>query len=128
MFFKGGLIESWGRGTIKMVNECLNAGLPEPDIEYSSGGINVTFYKNTFTKNKLIQIGLNDRQIKAIEHMKETGKITNSEFQKINSVSKATATRDLTELSDKFNLIEKIGESEIGTYYILKGFKKGSVY
>ena len=45
---------------------------------------------------------------------------------KINSVSKATATRDLTELFDKYKLITKKGETGIGTYYELKGLKKGS--
>lgn len=33
--------------------------------------------------------------------MKEKGKITNSSYQTLNSVSKATATRDLTELINK---------------------------
>jgi len=45
---------------------------------------------------------------------------------KLSSVSKATATRDLTELFDKYKLIAKKGETGIGTYYELKGFKKGS--
>ena len=31
-FFKGGLIEACGRGTLKIVDECKKAGLPEPDI------------------------------------------------------------------------------------------------
>ena len=125
-FFKGGLIEAWGRGTVKIINECKNAGLPEPIIENVFGGIQVTIFKNRLDKTKLIELGLNDRQIKAIEYLKENKKITNSEYQKLNSVSKATATRDLTELFDKYKLIEKKGETGIGTYYELKGFKKGS--
>ena len=36
--------------------------------------------------------------------MKEKGKITNSMYQKLNSVSKRTATNDLTELVDKYKL------------------------
>jgi len=125
-FFKGGLIEAWGRGTVKIINECVNAGLPEPKIEKASGGIRVILFKNLLDKSKLIELGLNERQIKAIEFLKENQKITNSQYQKINSVSKATATRDLTELFDKYKLIEKEGETGIGTYYKLKGLKKGS--
>lgn len=49
-FFKGGLIEAWGRGTIKIVNECKNAGLPEAVIENVSGGISVTLFKNMSKK------------------------------------------------------------------------------
>ncbi len=44
-FFKGGLIEAWGRGTLKIINECKKAGLPEPKIERTSGGISVTILK-----------------------------------------------------------------------------------
>jgi len=29
--------EAWGRGTLKIVDECKKAGLPEPDIEKNSG-------------------------------------------------------------------------------------------
>jgi len=42
VFFKGGLIEAWGRGTLKIINECIQYGLPEPAIELMSGGIAVT--------------------------------------------------------------------------------------
>ena len=126
VFFKGGLIEAWGRGTVKIINECIRAGLPEPTIETAFGGIQVTLYKNLLDLTKLIGLGLNKRQIKAIEFLKENIKITNSEYQKLNSVSKATATRDLTELLEKYKLIEKKGETGIGTYYELKGLIKGS--
>jgi len=121
VFFKAGLIEAWGRGTVKIINECVNAGLPEPKIEKASGGIRVILFKNLLDKLKLIELGLNSRQIKAIEYLKENRKITNSQYQKINSVSKATATRDLTELVDKFNLLKRYGEVGAGTVYILIG-------
>ena len=40
-FFKGGLIEAWGRGTLKIIDECKKSGLPEPLIEPMFGGISV---------------------------------------------------------------------------------------
>ncbi|MCK5347095.1 MAG: hypothetical protein KAR20_26985, partial [Candidatus Heimdallarchaeota archaeon] len=33
VFFKGGLIEAWGRGTLKIIDECKKAGLPEPEFK-----------------------------------------------------------------------------------------------
>ncbi len=113
-FFKAGLIEAWGRGTVKIINECKNAGLPEPIIENVFGGIQVTLFKNRLDKTKLIELGLNDRQIKAIEYLKENIKITNSEYQKLNSVSKATATRDLMELVEKHKILKKEGKVGAG--------------
>ena len=52
--------------------------------------------------------------MKAVLFAKENGEITNSDYQKITSVSKRTATSDLTELVDRYNLLEKLGA---GTYY-----------
>ena len=37
IFFKAGLIETWGRGTIKITDECSNAGLPEPEFKEEFG-------------------------------------------------------------------------------------------
>ncbi len=120
-FFKGGLIEAWGRGTIKIINECKKAGLPEPIIEYSSGGISVTILKSQFNEKSLIEIGLSARQIKAVKYLKENQSITNKIYQEICEVSKATATRDLTELIEKFRLLERSGEVGAGTSYKLIG-------
>jgi len=120
-FFKGGLIEAWGRGTIKIINECKKAELPEPIIEYSSGGISVTILKNLFDEKSLIANGLSTRQIKAIGFIKENKNLTNKIYQEICEVSKATATRDLTELIEKFKLLERSGEVGAGTSYKLIG-------
>jgi ATP-dependent DNA helicase RecG len=120
-FFKGGLIEAWGRGTIKIINECKKAGLPEPLIENISGGISVTIFKNSLDNKTLIDKGLSNRQIKAIEYLKQHKQITNKIYQEICEVSKATATRDLTELIEKYKLLERSGEVGAGTTYKLIG-------
>src|SRR5690606_22639060 len=96
--FKGGLIDAWGRGTIKIIEACKQAGLPEPEIIERDGGLLVTLFKNSMTTEQLVKLGLNERQLKAVEYVKERGKITNKEYQEINLVAKPTATRDLSEL------------------------------
>ena len=120
-FFKGGLIEAWGRGTIKIINECKKAGLPEPLMEQVSGGISITIFKNSYSEKFLIDKGLNERQIKAVLFIKENGKITNKKYQELSSISKATATRDLTELIEKHKILERTGEVGAGTIYRLIG-------
>ena len=99
--FKGGLIDAWGRGTISIIDECKAAGLPEPELVERFGGFMVTLFKDSLTEEQLVKLGLNQRQIKAVLYVKEKGKITNSEYQKINDCSRATANRDLTELAQK---------------------------
>jgi predicted HTH transcriptional regulator len=34
--FRSGYIESWGRGTLKIIRECKQAGIPEPVFSYDS--------------------------------------------------------------------------------------------
>ena len=117
VFFKAGLIETWGRGTIKIIEECKNAGLPEPKFEVLNGGIAVTFFKNILSKEKLIEKGLNKRQLIAVEYLKNNDFLTNSIYQDICKTSERTASRDLEQLTNKKILI-KIGEKK-GTKYKL---------
>jgi len=119
--FKGGLIDAWGRGTIKIMETCKQAGLPEPEIIEQDGGLLVTMFKNNLTKEQLTKLGLNERQLKAVEYVKEKGKITNKEYQELNGVSKVTAYRDLTELIEQYKLFERKGDVGAGTSYFLIG-------
>ena len=118
VFFKGGLIEAWGRGTIKIINECINLGLPEPEIEIVGGGISVTLFKDKYTENYLNSLGLNKRQINAILFIKDKIKITNKEYQELFDISRNTASRDLQELVDK-HIIKSSGTKGAGSYYEL---------
>jgi len=45
VFYKAGLIENWGRGTIDIMDECNKQGLPQPLFEYEFTTLKVTFYK-----------------------------------------------------------------------------------
>ncbi len=42
--FLGGYIDTWGRGTLKIINSCKQAGLPEPEIKEMNGGVMVTVF------------------------------------------------------------------------------------
>jgi len=114
--FKGGLIDSWGRGTVRIIETCKEAGLPEPELTERDGGFLVTLFKDNLTEEQLVKRGLNARQIRAVQYVKEKGKITNKEYQEINDVSKRTATNDLSDLVEKYQLLKQLGAS-VSTYY-----------
>jgi ATP-dependent DNA helicase RecG len=114
--FKGGLIDAWGRGTIKIIETCLEAGLPEPELIERDGGFLVTLFKDKFTEEQLVRLGLNQRQLKAVQYVKAKGKITNKEYQEVNEVSKRTASNDLSELVEKYQILKQLGAS-VSTYY-----------
>lgn len=61
---------------------------------------------------------MNERQIKAVIYVKEKGKITNRDYQKEFSVSRQTATRDLTELVEK-KLFKLQGTGKCDICYVL---------
>jgi ATP-dependent DNA helicase RecG len=119
--YKGGFIDTWGRGTLKIINACKEAELPIPEIKEEFGGFSVTIFKDTFTEEQLKKMGLNERQIRAVMYVKEYKNISNQKFQELFEVSKATATRDLTELVVIFKLLKKEGTTGAGTSYILMG-------
>ena len=116
--FKGGYIDAWGRGTIKILDTCKQAGLPEPEMQEQDGGFIITLFKNNLTEEQLIKLGLNDRQLKAVFFVKEKGSITNSAYQLLNKTSDRTALRDLETLTE-LNVLIKEGEKK-GTCYKLK--------
>lgn len=122
VFYYAGFIETWGHGTIKIVNKCLEQGLPEPDFSEENGVITVIFYKDKWNEEILKKLGLNERQMKAVMYVKENGKITNNEYQRF-GLKKRQATDDLKELEEK-GVLEKIGKTGRGTYYILRGAKR----
>jgi len=119
--FRSGYIESWGRGISKMTEQCHNFGLPAPLFFFKSSGFWVEFRKNVYNHNQLKDLGLNDRQIKAVLFVKEHMRINNSDYQTLNDISKATATRDLTELVEKFKIFDRSGVVGAGTNYVLIG-------
>ncbi len=120
-FFRSGYIESWGRGTIKIIDKCKEAGLPNPEYVYEGNDFWVIFRKDNLNEEYLKQKGLNNRQIKAVMYVKTNNKISNKEFQEQFEVYKATATRDLKELTDKFKLFDREGDVGAGTVYKLIG-------
>jgi len=116
--FRGGYIDSWGSGIMKIVDSCKAAGLPSPLMEEDGGGFIVRLFKDNLTEDQLSKLGLNERQIKAVQYVSEKGKITNGEYQTLNSVSKRTATNDLSELVEKYKLVNNVGFGA-GSFYEL---------
>ena len=119
VFFKGGLIESWGRGTIKIINECKKAGLPTPKITEMTDGIVVTLYKNIYIKEHLSKFELNERQLEALLLWKEKGEIVTNLYAEKFGIEGRTARRDITELVEK-DLLIKTGDLKT-TKYFFKG-------
>lgn len=120
--FRAGYIESWGRGTIKIINACKEHKIAPPIFSNNPPDFQVELIR--YSEGALKERGLKDGLIQIVLYVQANEIITNSEVQKLCEVSKATATRYLKELEDNF--IDKMGTTGVGTVYVLKGLNKDS--
>lgn len=119
-----GLVEKAGTGIQRMKDAMKNAGLKKPKIDVSENFFTIRFYGHK--KEELAKISegkeiikLNERQKKAIEFVKEKGRITNREYQKLNNTTRETAKLDLDKMS-RLEIFERKGSGR-GIFYTLSG-------
>lgn len=101
VFYDIGEIERYGSGIQRMIQSCLDAGLPPPEFKEVFGGFQVIFRKNIYSEKFLSGQDLNERQLHAVSYVKEYGEITNREYREITGTTRTTATRDLAGLVRK---------------------------
>ena len=115
VFYYANLIESWGSGTLKMIDLCKEQNLPEPEFVERKEGLGeftVVFHKDIFNEEELRKRGLNERQIKAVIYVKGNGKITIREYKELYPLlSDKTLSRDLAELVKK-GVLKEIGNKK----------------
>jgi ATP-dependent DNA helicase RecG len=116
--FKGGYIDAWGRGTLKIINACNEAGLPEPEMKEQDGGMLVTLFRDMLTEDRLRKKGFSERQVKAILYVKENRRISNAEYQKLFGVARNTASIELKKLVET-GFLKSSGAKGAGAFYTL---------
>lgn len=62
VLYRCGVIESWGRGTLKIVRLAEEAGLPRPEIEDAGGCVTVRFLPTRYVPPQRIAHDLTERQ------------------------------------------------------------------
>ncbi|MBI3850442.1 MAG: DUF4062 domain-containing protein [Verrucomicrobia bacterium] len=112
-------IEKFGTGTLMMIRETAAHALPEPDFEQRGGEFVTTVWRDWLTDAVMAGLELNQRQQNAVGFVKQHGRITNAEYQKLVGVSDSTALRDIGILEAK-GVFERIGTTGRRTYYALR--------
>jgi ATP-dependent DNA helicase RecG len=134
--FQWGYIEELGLGVDRMIEDMVAAGHPAPKFNATAYSFTVTMSnikERRATPNISINIPsadvqvtsssgtltVNERQARAIQYIREHGRITNRDFQVIcPNVTPETLRTDLSDLVEK-SVLMRVGEKK-GTYYILK--------
>ena len=130
-FFRAGYIETWGRGTVNIVEYCTQAGLPEPVFEGKWGGIAIIFTKHPDEKpwevvgessekdlekdlEKLLSI--NEKRI--FEIIFDNPKITTRELSSIIKINERNIRKNIDKLKNK-GLIKRIGSDRGGYWKVI---------
>jgi len=117
--------EKIGSGIGRMRIVCDEQNCPYPEVDYTDTHFYLNFKPSReYLKmseiekpNVELEYELNERQKKAIDFLKENGKITNSNYRNLCNVSTDTAHKDLRELVEK-NILIREGAGR-GTYYLM---------
>jgi predicted HTH transcriptional regulator len=120
-------IERVGTGTLDMIRLCREAGLPEPEFHPEGERFVTVIRRDWLTEGLMAQLGLNERQRKAVAYVRAHGRITNSDYRKLTGAIKKTASRDLDGLVAK-GVLARMGTTGRGTSYYLatKGDMNGT--
>jgi ATP-dependent DNA helicase RecG len=97
-FFLIKYIEQFGTGTGRMLQDCRDAGVPEPEFESSADSFRIVFRRAVSPREVLSELNLSSRRTDALEYAITHPKLTRPDYERIALVPRATANRDLTEL------------------------------
>jgi len=72
-FYRRGIIEEWGRGTLKMADLAIVAGLPSPEIEELSGCLTVRFRRANHVPTRIAENDSGRRQDAILALLEQMG-------------------------------------------------------
>lgn len=96
VFYRRGIIEAWGRGTVKMAELAASAGLPRPEIEDVGGCVTVRFRPTGYVPPERVGHSLTDRQraILAVLHDSDGGLALRDIFSQLGDLATERQIRD----------------------------------
>ncbi len=122
VFYKAGLIENWGRGTINVINNCLDYGLPEPEFRFDMNVFWAVLFNDTDndTGNDTDNDTDTDNRLnKIIELINKNNKISTKQLSLKCKVSQITIKRDIEKLK-KQNKLKRIGGERTGYWEVVR--------
>lgn len=116
-FFLIKYVEQFGTGIQRILDDCHARKLPEPTFEVHGQTFRAIFRPGEISEKAGTAADLNDRQKKALEFIREHGKIQTGEYRKIVGIGQRQAVKDLN-LMVEHGVITRKGAGR-STKYIL---------
>jgi len=130
-FFRAGLIEAWGSGCVRMIEDCRNLGIPEPDYRYDMGGFWVEFNSkvgddvgDSVGDDVGDGVGdgasarLSETSKKILELIKRNPAISIAEIADQIGVTKRSVERSIQKLQQK-KMLTRIGNAKTGHWLVI---------
>ena len=111
VFFRAGLIEAWGRGTLRIIDDCAKANVLTPIFQYDFSGFIVDFtIKNNKSSDKS-----SDKILKLI---KQQSNITIKDLSEKIGISTRAIEKHIKTLKQNNKIIRK-GSDKVGVWEVL---------
>jgi ATP-dependent DNA helicase RecG len=120
-FYRRGIIEVWGRGTLKMAELTEQAGLAPPEFECSMGEVIVRFRPSRYVPPTRVGHDLSPLQRELLEVLSEIGPATLRQISEslVSSAPRRTV-QDNLQLLRRLGLVDVTGRAH-GARWMLKG-------
>lgn len=112
-FYRRGIIEEWGRGTLKMAEAAISAGLPHPEVVDAGGAVTVRFRNGRSVPAQRDEGNLTERQRAILEVLERSGDalaLREIRTRLVLQVGERQLRRDLATLRDS-GLVKIVGRS-----------------
>ena len=106
------IIEKWGSGIPRIIRECQEYGLPEPELIDFDGDFRINMYRQPSliqagTIGTIIGIKVTSPEERVLTIMKQNARVTQKELQKELGNSLRTIKRMIAELQDKGYIVRR---------------------
>jgi ATP-dependent DNA helicase RecG len=128
-FFRAGLVEAWGRGIEKVIQECIEHGCQEPIFDYRESGLMVEF-KTCAAKSEgnvrpemrpeMRPEKLSQTEQQIVKILKANPSATTRQIADQMGVFKSTITRNIEKLKNR-GVVGRIGSTKQGIWRINEG-------
>lgn len=127
--FLGGYIDTWGRGTLKIIRSCREAGLPEPEMKEMNGGVAVILFAHPQldetsekasekTSNEKVGENITVNQRMILEILSRNSNASAKILSDSVGISKRKIEENLRKLKEK-NLLKRVGPAKGGYWEVV---------
>ncbi len=115
IFYKAGYIESWGRGTLNIIDYCTSTNLPEPEMSEEMNGFLLVIYKYGGGSEKSSE----KSSEKILQLISENPYTTISELAKFLNLSTRAIEKQIKKLQEN-NKLKRIGPAKGGHWEVVE--------